>query len=469
MRQAAMKDGVRAAEDAADWTRSEEVSTLHRHCGVYTKPSVVRRILDAVGWRDDTDLSRARLLEPAAGNGEFVVEAARRLIISCRRAGVNTSISNLSHCIRAFEVYRDAAEEARARIRKTLCSLGLHDQTAAACAGCWVVNDDFLLVDPPREGFTHVVGNPPYIRWSKIPSNLKTAYADRLPPGMTGGDLFLPFLDRALDQLIASGRCGFLCSDRWRFMAFAETFRNKWLPALDIASEDSVLAGEAFVADVNVYPTILIASKRPRRKPMPPKPAFRQVKTLGESGHAVKVGPALGHTPAFVLQPYEDDVEPELLVPWIDSSEIGDGSVAWRGRRVIVMYRDDGKLVDLERFPLLAQRLGRFADKLKQRSIVRNGAVWYKTIDRVRAADWLRPKLLVPELAKVPRLAIDKSGAIPSHGVYSIFASDDDVEALYEKLSDGKLAQALRGISPKVRGEYWRCYKRFLSTIPLAD
>ena len=160
-----------------------------------------------------------------------------------------------------------------------------------------------------------------------------------------------------------------------------------------------------------------------------------------------------------------NDVESELLHPWVDSSEIVDGEVTWRGRRVIALHRNDGTLVDLRDFPLLTDRLKRFASILKQRSIVRNGAPWYRTIDRVLARTWTRPKLLVPELAKKPRLAIDRSGLIPSHGVYAIFALDDDVDALYEKLCDGQLAQYLQEISPKVKGGYLRCYKRFLLSI----
>ncbi len=163
-----------------------------------------------------------------------------------------------------------------------------------------------------------------------------------------------------------------------------------------------------------------------------------------------------------MLQPGERDVEPELLRPWIDGSEIKEGAAARDGRRVITMNRKDGDLIELERFPRLRARLARFRKLLKKRSIVRNGARWYRSIDRVRSSDWIRPKLLIPELAKVPRVAIDRSGAIPSHGVYAIFAPDDDVEALYEKLRDGKLAKALEGIAPKVKGGYVRCYRRFL-------
>ena len=452
---------------AGDGDQRDEIDALHERCGVYTKPTVIRRILDAVGWKQDTDLSRSRLLEPAAGNGEFIIEAARRLLASCRRRGVRISINTLSNRIKAFELHPGAADEARSRVRAALRESGVHHRTAAACAGAWIVNADFLLTAPACDGFTHVVANPPYMRWSKVPENLRAAYTDHLSSDMTGGDLFLPFLDRALEQLRPDGRCGFLCSDRWRFMAFAEAFRRKWLPLLDVISEEPLPADEAFTSDVNSYPMILIASKRLARTSGPHGHQVSEGKTLEELGYVVKVGPALGHTPAFVLQPDEHDVEPELLQPWIDGSEITEGAVEWRGRRVVVMYDDDGRLIELKRYPMLAARLKRFADILEQRSIIRHGAVWYRTIDRIRGRDWARPKLLVPELARLPRLAIDRSGAIPSHGVYAIFGPDDNIEVLYEMLNDGKLARALAPVSPKVKGGYYRCYKRFLSVIRL--
>ena len=175
-----------------------------------------------------------------------------------------------------------------------------------------------------------------------------------------------------------------------------------------------------------------------------------------------------GPYPAFVLEPDEHDVEPDRLHPWVDCSEIKEGVIRWRGRRVVVMYDEDGSLADLEAHPLLESRLRRFEKLLRQRSIVRNGAPWYRTIDRVRAVDWARPKLLVPEIAKHPRLAVDRLGTVPSHGVYAIFAENDDVDALYEKLRDGRLAEALEGIAPKVRGGYIRCYKRFLLKMRLS-
>jgi len=446
---------------------SADVKELHRRCGVYTKAEVVCRILDAIGWRENVDLSRAYLLEPAAGDGAFIVEAARRLVASLKRRRIKLTAKSLLCRIMAYELHPREAGRARERVVKVLRDAGVHHQTALACARDWIITGDFLLADLPSKRFTHAAGNPPYVRWSKIPPKLKEKYEAMIPSAVTVGDLFLPFLDRTLEALEPGGRFGFLCSDRWRFMGFAEGFRQKWLPALNIQSETTLSASEAFVGDVDSYPTILIAVKRREKKTELRLKEQHRKKTLTELGCVVKVGPALGHTAAFVLDPDEDDVEPELLRPWIDGSDIKEGSVTRSGRRVVAMYGEDGRLIDPKKFPLLLARLKRFRKELKKRSIVRDGAVWFRTIDRVCAADWKRPKLLIPELAKVPRVTIDRSGAIPSHGVYAIFAPDDDVEGVYEQLRNGSLAAALKGIAPKVKGEYVRCYRRFLLMVRL--
>lgn len=442
---------------------SEEVDALHRRCGVYTKAPIVQRILDAVGWRADADLTACRLLEPSCGDGAFVGEAARRLVRSFSQRRVPLTTRTLRDRIRAFELHPREVERARKRVIEALRSDEVHHRTAAVCAEAWVTEGDFLLSDLRSATFTHAVGNPPYVRWSRIPVALKENYERCLSRNVVGGDLMLPFLDRALDLLSPAGRFGFICSDRWRYMAFAEAFRQKWLPQMRIHSERAITAADAFVDAVDSYPTILIASK------VTPLPANRPAvivkaagKTLAELGCAIKVGPALGHTPAFVLGPEEQDVEPELLQPWIDGSEIDSAGVTWKGRRIIMMYDSEGKLLDLKRFPRLEKRLKRFREQLQRRSIVLNGAPWYRPIDRFVVSDWSRPKLVVPELASVPRVAIDESGAVPSHGVYAIFAPDDDVARIYEKLKGGKLAAALEGIAPRVNGGFVRCYKRFL-------
>lgn len=445
------------------------IEELHRRCGIYTMPKTVEQILDAVGWTEDADLRNSALLEPSAGDGAFVVEAARRLVLSNKRIGLKSVLSNLRSRIVAFELHAPESRKARRRVIENLVQLGVQRSTAEACARAWIRTGDFLLADLTRLRFTHAVGNPPYVRWSKIPDKLRILYGTRLPREMTHGDLFIPFLDKAIESLEDQGQCGFLCSDRWKFMGFAEAFRKKWLGSLQIRPSPQTSVADSYVRNVDTYPTILIARKKTTARKIARAPGNREAGiTLADLGCTIKVGPALGHTPAFILEKGERNVESALRHRWVDSSEIEEGRLVWRGRHLAAPFDKEGNLIDICQYPLLLKRLTRFKLILSARSVVADSAKWYRTIDCIRPSDWDRPKLLVPELAKIPRLAIDYSGAIPSHGVYAIFAPNDDVELIYSKLKNGKLAKALQGIAPLVNGGYTRCYKRFLQQMVFA-
>ena len=424
------------------------------------------RILDLVGWTANQDLSDARLLEPAAGDGAFLDAAAERLVNSLANHGHEARIKNLCDRILAFELVPKEAAKARRRVATRLIALGIHQATARACANAWVKTGDFLLADPIHKGFSHVVGNPPYIRWSKIPSPLRSAYTRRLPKAVSRGDLYLPFLDRSFELLAPQGKCGFICSDRWRYAGYGEAFRQKWLPLMDIKTEGAGQPKDVFHRDVCVYPDILLASRRHRPKPKVGR-GRKRGQTLADLGCTIRVGPALGVAAAFLLNPGESEVEAELIHPWIDSWEVQSNGIRPKGRRVIAPYHTDGSLIELDDFPAFAERLNRFRERLENRYIVRKGAPWYRTIDRIRKSDWSPPKLLIPEIAKVPRVALDQSGAIPSHGIYCIFSPERDIEEIYERLSNGKLARVLAPLAPKVKGTYTRCYRRFLSAMEI--
>ena len=423
---------------------------------------MVERLFDRVGWTPEADLASARLLEPGAGDGAFLVEAVVRLVDSFVRHGVRVDINSLRDRVLAYELVPREANKARARIASKMKALGIHHSTARACACAWVKTEDFLLAELPHQNFTHIVGNPPYIRWSKIPDTIATAYAQNLPKTVARGDLYLPFLHRSFEHLARHGRCAFVCSDRWRYTVYGDGFRKKWATSLEIVTESAGHPKDVFDRDVDVYPEILTASWRVTSNEQFPKRRARG-QTLADLGCKIRVGPALGVRSAFVVAPDEDDVEADLLHPWIDAREVRPGNIEWFGCRVISPFDEYGNLIDLQAYPRFASRLRRFDDRLRARYIVRKGAVWYRTIDKIMPADWSAPKLLIPEIAKVPRVAIDWSGAIPSHGVYSIFSPDRDIDEIYDRLRDGKLAQALAPIAPKVKGHYTRCYRRFLA------
>ena len=442
---------------------------LHSSCAVYTQPSVARRILDAVGWTEDVDLSEMKLLEPAAGDGAFVKEAAARLVNSFLNHDKPLTAKTLQPRIAAFELIAREASKARRGVRQLLERSGVPPPEASGIARSWVKAADFLLMCPKPTLFTHVVGNPPYMRWSKIPTELRKKYEESLPPSAARGDLFLPFMDCGISALHPGGRLGFLCSNRWKHMAFASAFRRERLPSVDVLVDMEVSPQSAFERNVGTYPSIVVMQRRTRRRPR--KVARTGCATLAEVGFEVRVGPALGCTDAFVL-PNEvaGEIEEELLAPWLRPSDVLDGRVQPSSRRVICLHDDQGRPRDLASFPRARRWLERFQGALQNRAIVRkHGAPWHRPIDKVMAATWAEPKLLVPELARVPRIALDRSGAVPAHGLYAIMKArpEADIEWLYDNLASGRFARLIEPIAPKANGGCVRCYKRFLERIVL--
>ena len=127
------------------------------HGDVPTAPEVVRYMLDLIGYTADKDLSNTIILEPSCGEGEFVVEIARRLLESARLFDFDAQAAFLK-CVYGYDI----VEEKIQRCRQRLSDMGLNSKDSHVCVG------DFLSARVPEVDF--VVGNPPYVRYENIPA-----------------------------------------------------------------------------------------------------------------------------------------------------------------------------------------------------------------------------------------------------------------------------------------------------------
>src|SRR6266516_7974950 len=78
---------------------------------VYTKPWVVDLILDLVGYRAEADLATLVAVEPAAGEGAFLVRMVRRLLASLQLHG--RSLGDAKRALLAYELDGKASAWAR--------------------------------------------------------------------------------------------------------------------------------------------------------------------------------------------------------------------------------------------------------------------------------------------------------------------------------------------------------------------
>ena len=84
-------------------------------------------------------------------------------------------------------------------------------KTRRSLCDAWLYQGDFLLAEF-EPAFTHVVGNPPYVRQEAIPDILMAEYRMRYKTIYDRADIYVPFIERSLALLAQGGKLGFhLC------------------------------------------------------------------------------------------------------------------------------------------------------------------------------------------------------------------------------------------------------------------
>lgn len=179
------------------------VASVHAATAIYTAGPIIDELLDAVGWPHQ----RRRLLDPSAGDGSVLVQAIAKLapppddFVAMKR-------------IVGIEFMESAAEVARWRVSTALMGIGWSKASAVRAAETSVVSADFLFEQDRYGGFDLIVGNPPYLRYSRLPDYFKAAYP-AIVPKLAMADLLHAFLEACTRRLEPGGVIAMVTADRW--------------------------------------------------------------------------------------------------------------------------------------------------------------------------------------------------------------------------------------------------------------
>ncbi len=491
---------------------------------IFTRPEVVDFILDLVGYTADRPLHRLRLLEPSFGEGDFLIVAIRRLMEAWTKSvkGRGNAAVDLKHCVRAVELHRPAYEQTRTKVLEVLGSAGMSAATARALADTWLVNGDYLLV--PLDGeFNVVIGNPPYVRQELIPEVLLAEYRARYRTIFDRADLYIPFIERSLRSLVPGGRVGFICADRWMKNRYGGPLRKLVSDGYHLKIFVDMVNTPAFRSEVIAYPAITVISRekagvtRLARQPTIERKALstlakqllgtagknraesvreiagivsgtkpwildstdhlrllrrleERFPTVEDVGCKVGIGVATGADRAFI-GPFEGlDVEPGRKLPLVMTRDILEGVVKWRGLGVINPFKEDGGLVNLEKYPRLKRHLEAHKEQIAGRHVARKAPLnWYRTIDRIYPALALEPKLLIPDIKGEAHVVYEEGRLYPHHNLYYLTSDTWDLKALRAVLMSGIAWLFVSIYSTKMRGGYLRFQAQYLRRIRIPD
>lgn len=245
------------------------------HGVFYTPPALAERLLDQAEAAG-VDWATARVLDPAAGAGAFLIPAAQRMLRALGPCSPAVAIQNLSTRLRGFELDPFSAWMSQVFIEAELLPLIV---ASARRPAPFITICDSLGIDE-GEGFDLVVGNPPFGRL-RLAAELREKFARSL---FGHANLYGLFMDLAVRLARPGGLVSFLTPSS--FLA-GEYFKNLramlWKEAPPV-SLDFVTARKGVFEDVlqeTVLATYRKGGKRARAKvsfihPLPGEPVVQK-------------------------------------------------------------------------------------------------------------------------------------------------------------------------------------------------
>lgn len=493
-------------------------SSAEERGAIFTRREVVDFILDLSGYTLDHKLYELRLLEPAFGDGDFLLPAIERLLDAWAGAGRPNPVVALAESIRGVELHLDSFKATKKRVITLLQSRDIDHEAAGFLADKWLLYADFLLADLDDE-FDVIVGNPPYVRQELIPDVLMAEYRQRYRTIYDRADIYVPFIERSLTVLSKGGSLGFICADRWMKNRYGGPLRGMVAANFHLRIYVDMVDTPAFHSDVIAYPAITIITReepgptRIARRPSidkdslsaladslleqtlgAPENGVREMHgvtsgtepwimessdqlalvrklelgfpTLEEAGCKVGIGVATGADQAFIA-PYDElDVEADRKLPLVMTRDILEGVVQWRGYGVINPFADNGGLVDLDHYPRLKRYLDQRKAVIAKRHVAQKiPANWYRTIDRIYPNLAQKQKLLIPDIKGEAHIVLEGGKLYPHHNLYFITSETWDLQALQAVLLSGIARLFVSVYSTKMRGGYLRFQAQYLRRI----
>ena len=492
---------------------------------VFTRPEVVTTILDLCGYTSDHPLHELRLLEPAFGDGDFLLPVVDRLLIAYARHASDFSavVFHLHGAIRAVELHPASHVKTSQAIRDRLMRAGISGSDAAALVAAWLLCDDFLLCGNLGP-FDFVVGNPPYVRQERVPAALLSEYRSRFRTLYDRADLYIPFYERALDLLATNGVLGFICANRWLKNKYGGPLRQKIAEGFHLSHFIDMEHFDSFRSDVIAYPAITIIKHRSNRNvgsaatrvavtdssrgvtlsqlsqamqsnapgeicvdevtltsigdapwlldDLPRLRTLRRIESqfppIEQTGCKIGIGVATGCDRVYIDHYEALPVENARKLPLVMAGDLVNGQLHWGGKGVLNPFESDGTLADLKSFPKFAAYIEHHRASIARRHVAgRSGDGWYRTIDRIYPELVTRPKLLVPDIKGEATFVLDRGNYYPHHNLYFITADAWDLRALQSVLRSSLSVMFVATYCTRMAGGFLRFQAQYLRRIRL--
>lgn len=378
----------------------DEERKMAANCKIYTPTKAVKILLDSVGYL--YNLKGKRLLENSCGDGSILSEVVVRYINDRISKGdtLGEIKVGLEVDITGIDTDEKACEKCLARLSQIAESYGIINVNFN------IICEDALVIN--REGYSFVVGNPPYITYHDLTEEERSFLKSKYSVCRKGRfDYYYAFVEQSLKSLCYGGKLAYLIPNSVLKNVWGEELRNYMLPYIRKIID---LKNTRIFDDVTLSPVILAMEKRRRNAKVKYIDTLEQIEIscnrdelqkkwfFGDSGdehNMLRFGDyfhvansiATLYNDAFIIKDHKviDEeyidvnghlLESKLLLPAISPRSFQQD----KNYLIIFPYRRDQdnnishfneKEFDMK-FPGISKYLKSFSEKLKERKVDRS-------------------------------------------------------------------------------------------------
>ena len=228
---------------------------------VYTPSFIVTKILNEVGFTS-TDVLGKKVLDPACGDGRFLIEVVRRVISMSPRDELEKNLS----CVYGWDIDENAVEECKGNLDRIVQPLGICvEWNITVKNALYQVPHLGLLSTEAPELFDFIVGNPPYIRIQLLEETERKFIQRYYKFCKTGStDIYIAFFELAYHLLSPDGIVGFITPNTFLYTETARKLREFFARGGYIKKIFNYGDIQLF-DDATTYSAITIFTKKPKK------------------------------------------------------------------------------------------------------------------------------------------------------------------------------------------------------------
>ncbi|MBI5404217.1 MAG: N-6 DNA methylase [Ignavibacteriae bacterium] len=191
---------------------------------IYTPFQIVDRILDEVGYFNESDFEK-KILDPACGDGRFLIRIVNRIIDNSKSSNYVKYLSN----IYGWDIDEEAVFDCKKKLDDIVKPLGLKINWNISVKNSLYSNieEDLFSEQKEFDKYSFIVGNPPYIRIQHLEEKQRK-YIQKIFHFCSSGstDIYIAFFELAIKLLDDDGICGFITPNTYLYTETAKPLRK---------------------------------------------------------------------------------------------------------------------------------------------------------------------------------------------------------------------------------------------------